>query len=115
MGTSYSGSYRGVLGVGPGRRSLLRCAGGLALVALCAAYLLPGLFGRDAWRNADVTAFATMLGIAEGRTPWWAPTLGDLAPETALLPHWLGAIRLCKSPGSGEATSNGFRTVQPKP
>lgn len=31
MGTSYSGSYRGVLGAGPGRRSLLRCAGGLAL------------------------------------------------------------------------------------
>lgn len=64
----------------------------LALLAFCAAYLLPGLFGRDPWRNADVTAFATMLGMAEGRTPWWAPTLGDLPPETALLPHALGAL-----------------------
>ncbi len=64
----------------------------VALLAFCAAYLLPGLFGRDPWRNADVTAFATMLGMAEGRTPWWAPTLGDLPPETALLPHALGAL-----------------------
>jgi 4-amino-4-deoxy-L-arabinose transferase-like glycosyltransferase len=64
----------------------------VALLLFCAAYLLPGLFGRDPWRNADVTAYATMLGIAEGRTPWWAPTLGDLVPETALLPHALGAL-----------------------
>jgi len=64
----------------------------LALVMFCAAYLLPGLFGRDPWRNADLTAFATMLGMAEGRTPWWAPTLGDLPAETALLPHALGAM-----------------------
>ena len=63
----------------------------VALLLFCAAYLLPGLFGRDPWRNADVTAFATMLGMAEGRTPWWAPTLGDLPPETAVLPHMLGA------------------------
>jgi 4-amino-4-deoxy-L-arabinose transferase-like glycosyltransferase len=64
----------------------------LALVMFCAAYLLPGLFGRDPWRNADLTAFATMLGMAEGRTPWWAPTLGDLPAETAVLPHALGAM-----------------------
>lgn len=64
----------------------------LVLVLFCAAYLLPGLFGRDPWRNADLTAFATMLGMAEGRTPWWSPTLGDLPAETALLPHALGAM-----------------------
>jgi len=64
----------------------------LALVMFCAAYLLPGLFGRDPWRNADLTAFATMQGMAAGRTPWWAPTLGDLPAETALLPHALGAM-----------------------
>jgi 4-amino-4-deoxy-L-arabinose transferase-like glycosyltransferase len=64
----------------------------IALLLFCAAYLLPGLFGRDPWRNADLTAFGTMLSIAEGRSPWWAPTLGDLPPETALLPHWLGAL-----------------------
>lgn len=64
----------------------------VALLLFCAAYLLPGLFGRDPWRNADLTAFGTMLSIAEGRSPWWAPTLGDLPAETALLPHWLGAV-----------------------
>ncbi|MEK8029650.1 hypothetical protein AACH06_02360 [Ideonella sp. DXS29W] len=64
----------------------------VALVLFCAAYLLPGLFGRDPWRNADLTAFATMLGMAEGRTPWISPTLGDLPAETALLPHALGAM-----------------------
>jgi 4-amino-4-deoxy-L-arabinose transferase-like glycosyltransferase len=63
----------------------------IALLLFCAAYLLPGLFDRDPWRNADVTAYGTMLSIAEGRTPWWAPTLGDLPPESAVLPHALGA------------------------
>ncbi len=61
------------------------------LLLLCAAYLLPGLFGRDPWRNADVAAFGQMVAIAEGRTPWWAPTLGGVPADTALLPHWLGA------------------------
>ncbi len=61
------------------------------LLLLCAAYLLPGLFGRDPWRNADLTAFGQMVAIAEGRTPWWAPTLGRVQADTALLPHWLGA------------------------
>ncbi len=61
------------------------------LLLLCAAYVLPGLFGRDPWRNADLTAFGQMAAIAEGRTPWWAPTLGGVPADTALLPHWLGA------------------------
>lgn len=63
----------------------------VALLLLCAAYVLPGMFGRDPWRNADLTAFATMLGMAEGRTPWMAPTLGGWPAPPALLPHWLGA------------------------
>jgi hypothetical protein len=63
----------------------------LALLALAAAYLLPGLFGRDPWRNADVTAFGQMVAMAEGRTSWLAPTLGGVAGDTALIPHWLGA------------------------
>ncbi len=64
----------------------------LPLLLLCAAYLLPGLIGRDPWRNADLTAFAQMVAIAEGRTPWWAPALGGVPVDSALLPHWLGAI-----------------------
>lgn len=66
----------------------------LALLLLCAAYVLPGLFGRDPWRNADQTAFGYMLAIAEGRTGWLAPTIGGLPPENAILPHWLGAAAI---------------------
>jgi hypothetical protein len=62
-----------------------------ALLLLCAVYLLPGLVGRDPWRNADVTAFGLMSAMAEGRTSWWAPALGGLPADAALLPHWLGA------------------------
>ncbi len=66
----------------------------LALLLLCAAYVLPGLFGRDPWRHADQTAFGYMLAIAEGRTDWLAPTIGGMVPENALLPHWLGAASI---------------------
>ena len=66
----------------------------LALLLLCAAYVLPGLFGRDPWRHADQTAFGYMLAMAEGRTGWLAPTIGGLLPENALLPHWLGAASI---------------------
>ncbi len=63
----------------------------LALWLLCAAYLLPGLFGRDPWKTADVGAFGLMTNIAHGHTPWFAPSVGGLPPDTALLPYWLGA------------------------
>jgi 4-amino-4-deoxy-L-arabinose transferase-like glycosyltransferase len=68
----------------------------LALLLFCAAYVLPGMFGRDPWKSADITAFGYMVNMAQGRTPWWAPTVGGLAADTALLPYWLGAsfIRL---------------------
>ena len=69
------------------------------LLLLCAAYLLPGLVGRDPWRNADLTAFAQMVAIAEGRTGWWAPMLGGVPADTALLPHWLGAIFIAAGSG----------------
>jgi len=63
----------------------------LPLWLLCAAYVLPGVIGRDPWRNADITAYAYMLGMAQGRTSWLAPTVGGLPADKALLPHWLGA------------------------
>ena len=69
------------------------------LLLLCAAYLLPGLVGRDPWRNADVTAFGQMVAIAEGRTSWWAPMLGGVPADTALLPHWLGAAFILMGQG----------------
>lgn len=63
----------------------------LALLILCAAYVLPGVFDRDPWRSADITAFGLMAAIAEGRTPWLAPALGGVPTDIARLPLWLGA------------------------
>lgn len=53
--------------------------------------MIPGVFGRDPWKSADITAFGYMAGIAEGRTGWMAPTVGGLPADAALLPYWLGA------------------------
>ena len=63
----------------------------LPLLLLCAAYLLPGLFGRDPWKSADITAFGYMAAMGEGRSSWLAPLVGQLPPDDVLLPHWLGA------------------------
>lgn len=63
----------------------------LALLLFCAAYVVPGLFGRDPWKSADITAFGYMVDIAQGRTSWLAPTVGGLPADAALLPYWLGA------------------------
>ncbi len=63
----------------------------MALFLFCAAYVLPGVFGRDPWKNADLSAFGYMVGIAQGRTAWIAPMLGGLPADGALLPYWLGA------------------------
>jgi 4-amino-4-deoxy-L-arabinose transferase-like glycosyltransferase len=63
----------------------------LVLLLFCAAYVLPGLFGRDPWKSADITAFGYMSNIAQGRTPWLAPTVAGLPADSALLPYWLGA------------------------
>lgn len=63
----------------------------LALFLFCAAYVLPGLFSRDPWRNADITAFGYMVNLAEGRSSWLSPTVAGLASDGALLPYWLGA------------------------
>jgi 4-amino-4-deoxy-L-arabinose transferase-like glycosyltransferase len=64
------------------------------LLLLCAAYVLPGVFGRDPWRNADLAAFGRMVAMAEGRTSWWSPLLGGVAGDSAPLPHWLGAAAI---------------------
>jgi hypothetical protein len=56
--------------------------------------VLPGVFGRDPWKNADLAAFGQMLAMAEGRTSWLDPALGGVATGAALLPHWLGAASI---------------------
>lgn len=66
----------------------------IALLLLCAAYLLPGLFGRDPWKMADISAFGHMVNIAHGQTSWLSPTVGSLPADPALLPYWLGAVSI---------------------
>lgn len=66
-----------------------------ALLLVCAAYLLPGQFGRDAWRHADLAAFGFMSALAQGQSNWWQPLLAGMAPpDGALLPYWLGAASI---------------------
>jgi 4-amino-4-deoxy-L-arabinose transferase-like glycosyltransferase len=67
----------------------------IALLLLCAAYLLPGLVGRGPWKSADITAFGYMAELArttEGIARWFDPMLLGMRPETpALIPYWIGA------------------------
>ena len=63
----------------------------VALLLFCAAYVLPGVFGRDPWKNADVSAFGHMASIAGGRSGWLSPALAGLPADGALVPYWLGA------------------------
>lgn len=71
----------------------------VALLLLCAAYLLPGLIGRDPWKSADVSAFGYMVNIAQGHTGWLSPMVGGIPADAALLPYWLGAIFIKLSGG----------------
>jgi hypothetical protein len=64
----------------------------VALWMMAAVYLLPGLVGRDPWRNADLTAYGVMLAMAEGRTAWLEPTLGLVSVHASLTAHALGAL-----------------------
>ncbi len=66
----------------------------LVLLCLCLAWVLPGVLVRDPWRGAELSAYGLMSAMAEGRTSWWAPTLGEVGVDAALLPHWLGAAAI---------------------
>ncbi|WP_311223978.1 MULTISPECIES: hypothetical protein [unclassified Acidovorax] len=73
-------------------QSAVRALPRWALLLLCFAYVVPGFIGRDPWKNADVTAFGYMRELALGNTPWTAPLMAGLPPDTeGLLPYWLGA------------------------
>lgn len=65
-----------------------------ALALLVIAYALPGFWGREPWKSADVAAFGYMAEIARGGD-WWQPALLGAAPDfPALLPYWLGALAI---------------------
>lgn len=71
----------------------------VALLLLCAAYVLPGFLGREPWKNADIISFGYMFELATGRTSWVDPTLLGHAPDfDALLPYWLGAWAIQLAP-----------------
>lgn len=64
----------------------------LALLLLCAAYVLPGVFGRDPWKNADITAFGYMTSLLRGEASWLHPSIAGWAgTEGGVLPYWIGA------------------------
>lgn len=74
----------------------------IALLLLCAAYLMPGLIGRGPWKTADIVSFGYMAELARatgGISRWFDPSLLGLKPETpALLPYWIGALAIKIAP-----------------
>jgi 4-amino-4-deoxy-L-arabinose transferase-like glycosyltransferase len=75
---------------------------------LCIAYVLPGFVGRDPWKKNDIEAFGFMLELAQPTLTtaanWLKPVwLGQLEPNLALLPIWLGAAAIRLAPAGWEA------------
>ena len=67
----------------------------LALLLFCAAYVLPGFFGRAPWKNDDIAAFGVMQELSANWASWLAPQLlGQLNSSDALVPYWLGALAI---------------------
>jgi hypothetical protein len=71
----------------------------VALVLFCIAYVLPGFFGREPWKNADMMALGYMWELAQGNASWLDPKLLGQPPDfDALLPYWLGAWAMQLAP-----------------
>jgi len=64
------------------------------LLAVLAAYITPGLFGREPWSTEDSSAFGIVWSMASGSSlEWWLPSVaGEPLPEEGPLPFWLGAL-----------------------
>ena len=67
-----------------------------ALLALGLLYILPGLIGRDPWKNTDATSFGIMWTMAHGSlADWFQPNVVGLTlPAESPLTYWLGAIAI---------------------
>lgn len=62
-----------------------------ALLLFCAAYVIPGLLGRDPWKNEDIASFGHMWSLAQGQASWLHPNVGGVLPTSGgVLPYWLG-------------------------
>ena len=67
----------------------------LVLLLFCAAYVLPGFFGRGPWKNEDIAAFGVMRELASVASNWLQPQLlGQANGFEALAPYWLGALAI---------------------
>ncbi|MCA1325124.1 ArnT family glycosyltransferase [Herbaspirillum sp. alder98] len=66
----------------------------IALLALALLYILPGLIGRDPWKNEDATSFGIMWTMAHGTlADWLSPNVAGLAlPAESPLAYWFGAL-----------------------
>jgi len=64
------------------------------LWALGLLYILPGMFGRDPWKNDDASSFGIMWTMAHGSLgSWLAPQIAGLPmPGESPLTYWIGAI-----------------------
>jgi hypothetical protein len=64
-----------------------------ALVALIAAFIVPGLFGHDLWPQ-DAAGFGRMWSMVQGGlADWLLPNVaGTYTPQVGPLPAWVGAI-----------------------
>ncbi len=65
-----------------------------ALFALGALYILPGLIGREPWKNDDAASFGIIWTMAHGGlNDWLWPNIAGLQmPEEGPLAFWLGAL-----------------------
>ncbi len=62
-----------------------------ALLLFCVAYVIPGLLGRDPWKNEDIASFGHMWSLALGQASWLHPNVGGILPSSGgILPYWLG-------------------------
>lgn len=66
----------------------------MVLWLFCAAYILPGVFGRDPWKSADITAFGYMMSIVRGDASPLAPAIAQLPSGGGVLPYWIGAASI---------------------
>ena len=65
-----------------------------ALYALGLLYILPGLIGREPWKNDDAASFGIMWTMAHGTwQDWLWPNVAGLSwPDEGPLAFWLGAL-----------------------
>ena len=64
------------------------------LFALALLYILPGLFGRDPWKNDDASSFGIMWTMAHGGlADWLAPNVAGMPmPQEGPFTFWVGAL-----------------------